>query len=78
MLFRSVVSAGATSFIRVVYTYRDTSTDQYSVLGARLVCLDASGYEVYVHLYLLASALQKTSSDVLVVTWTIDLPYQSG
>jgi len=67
------VSVGNTSIIRVVYVYRDTSTDEYSVIGARLVCKDATGEDLVVHFYQMGTHVQKTASDVLVVNWTIDL-----
>jgi len=67
------VSVGNTGIIRVVYVYRDTSTDEYSVIGARLVCKDATGGDLVVHFYQMSAPVQKTASDVLVVNWTIDL-----
>jgi hypothetical protein len=69
------ITSGATGIIRVVYSYRDVSTDAYQVLSARLVCKDVNGNDLAVHLYTMASPVQKTSQDVLVVTWTIDLIY---
>jgi hypothetical protein len=69
------ITSGATGIIRVVYSYRDTSTDSYQVLSARLVCKDANNNDLAVHLYTMSSPVQKTSQDVLVVTWTIDLIY---
>jgi len=69
------ITSGTTGIIRVVYSYRDTSTDNYQVLSARLVCKDANNNDLVVHLYTMSSPVQKTSQDVLVVTWTIDLIY---
>jgi len=69
------ITSGATGIIRVVYSYRDVSTDSYQVMSARLVCKDANNNDLAVHLYSMASPVQKTSQDVLVVTWTIDLIY---
>jgi hypothetical protein len=69
------ITSGATGIIRVVYSYRDVSTDSYQVLSARLVCKDVNGNDLIVHLYTMASPVQKTSQDVLVVTWTVDLIY---
>jgi hypothetical protein len=69
------ITSGVTGIIRVVYSYRDVSTDSYQVLSARLVCKDANNNDLVVHLYTMSSPVQKTSQDVLVVTWTIDLIY---
>lgn len=69
------VTSGMTGIIRVTYSYRDVSTDSYQVLSARLVCRDANNNDLAVHLYTMASPVQKTPQDVLVVTWTIDLIY---
>jgi hypothetical protein len=69
------ITSGMTGIIRVTYSYRDVSADSYQVLSARLVCKDANNNDLAVHLYTMASPVQKTSQDVLVVTWTIDLIY---
>jgi hypothetical protein len=69
------ITSGMTGIIRVTYSYRDVSTDSYQVLSARLVCKDANNNDLAVHLYTMSSPVQKTSQDVLVVTWTIDLIY---
>jgi len=69
------ITSGMTGIIRVVYSYRDVSTDSYQVLSARLVCKDVNNNDLVVHLYTMSSPVQKTSQDVLVVTWTIDLIY---
>jgi len=69
------ITSGATGIIRVVYSYRDVSTDSYQVMSVRLICKDANGNDLTVHLYTTASPVQKTSQDVLIVTWTIDLIY---
>jgi hypothetical protein len=69
------ITSGVTGIIRIVYSYRDVSTDTYQVLSARLVCKDADNNDLVVHLYSLSTPVQKTSQDVLVVTWTIDLIY---
>ena len=69
------ITSGMTGIIRVVYSYRDVSTDSYQVLSARLVCKDANNNDLVVHLYTMSSPVQKTPQDVLVVTWTVDLIY---
>ena len=69
------ITSGMTGIIRVVYNYRDVSTDSYQVLSARLVCKDANNNDLVVHLYTLSTPVQKTPQDTLVVTWTVDLIY---
>jgi len=73
--YRTVLEATAEGAnIKVHVTFRDSTTDAYTVAGVTLRMVDASG-KVSEVVYKAGLNVSKTSDKVLVVDWSIYLPF---